>query len=50
MDFLTPNAPNQSGRGGRTATTKFYALRGNLLEQAKALYRYWPEVEVRLFE
>jgi transposase len=30
MDFRTPHAPNQSGRGGRTATTKFYALRDNL--------------------
>ncbi len=28
--FRTPHAPNQSGRGGRTATTKFYAVRDNL--------------------
>ena len=28
--FRTPHAPNRSGRGGRTATYKFYALRDNL--------------------
>ncbi len=30
VDFDTPNAPNASGRGGRTAAFKFYEIPDNL--------------------
>ena len=45
--FRTPDARNQSGRGGRTATTKFYTLRDNLggrpRDQAITTQPYRPQ-------
>jgi hypothetical protein len=36
--FDTPNAPNRSGRGGRTATSKFYEISDNLRVLATTLW------------